>query len=420
MTPASLSSGEARGPWLDDPVHRAFLAREALRQFAFFLSSPRTGGGFHLLDHEGRPLGGTIEELHTTTRLVHSYALGTLAGAEGSEAIVDRGMSCLWRHHRDGAHGGYVWAFDGDRVHDGRKLAYGHAFVLLAAASAKLAGHPDAERLITDVEVTLDRHFWEDRPGLFADEWARDWTPFSTYRGMNANMHAVEALLAAFEATGRERHLERAGRILDFFLNRIAPAEGWRVPEHYTADWQVDRDYRGDPMFRPAGTTPGHSFEFARLLLQYWDLRGRPATSSAPATARHLVERALADGWDEERGGIVYTLGRDGRPAIRARYWWPVTEALGALAALVKLEGNPADEAWYRRLWHFAESHFIDAERGGWYPEIDDAGRPAETLFRGKPDIYHSVQAALFPLAPGLSRMAVALPRLDAVAAAAG
>lgn len=390
--------------WLGDPVHRHWLAADALRQFQFFRNSLRQGPGFHVLDLEGAPLPTSVQELHTTTRMVHSYSLGKAAGVEGCDEVIDQGMRYLWSHHRDTDHGGYLWALDGDALHDGRKLAYGHVFVLLAGASARMVGHPDADRLIEDVTDCLDRHFWEDGPGLFADEWNRDWTPFSTYRGMNANMHGVEALLAAFEATGREIYLERAGRILDFFLRRIAPAHEWRLPEHYDRNWQVDRAYAGNPMFRPAGTTPGHSFELGRLMLQHWDLSGRQGCK-APETARAVIRQALQDGWDEKRGGIVYTLDFDGNPAILSRYWWPVTEAIGALSSLIKLEHRAEDELWYRRLWQFAERFFVDHSAGGWFPEIDDQGKPAHTQFAGKPDIYHSVQAVLFPLAPGISRV---------------
>lgn len=397
------------GFWLDDPGHRTWLAAEAGRQFSFFRASLKPGPGFYTLDHSGNPLPDDTRELHTTTRLVHSYALGHLAGVPGADRLVDHGMAFLASHHRDRDHGGYLWALNGDQVADGRKLAYGHVFVLLAGSSARQAGHPDADRLISDVWDVLNRHFWEEGPGLFCDEWNRDWTPFSSYRGMNANMHGVEALLAAYEATGREEFLTRAGRILDFFITRIAPAEGWRLPEHYTQDWQIDRSYAGNPMFRPAGTTPGHSFELGRLLLQYWDLSGRPA-DGAPDRARRLIEQALTDAWTPERGGFAYTLGFDGRVDNPARYWWPVTEAIGALAALIKLERRAGDEAWYRRLWTFADHVLIDHARGGWYPELDANDRPAATQFRGKPDIYHSVQAALLPLSPGLSRNAATLP----------
>ena len=119
-------------------------------------------------------------------------------------------MDCLWNGHRDTSHGGYVWSIDGDRAADATKLAYGHVFVLLAGASARQAGHPGADRLIDDATAVIDRHFWDDDKGLLREEFNRDWRPLSAYRGMNANMHGVEALLAAFEATGREIHLERA------------------------------------------------------------------------------------------------------------------------------------------------------------------------------------------------------------------
>lgn len=96
----------------------------------------------------------------------------------------------------------------------------------------------------------------------------------------------------------------------------------------------------------------------------------------------------------------------DGSVAIPARYWWPVTEAIGALAVLIKLERQAEDEKWYRRLWAFADRLLIDHFRGGWYPELNDRDEPVENQFRGKPDIYHSVQACLFPLAAGLSGFA--------------
>lgn len=401
-----LASTET-GFWLDDPAHRHWLAGDAHRQLDFFDASLGQTGGLAVLDHAGQPLSGP-QELHTTTRLVHSYALAQMAGRADRAGIIDRGMTNLWTRHRDATHGGYVWSVDGSGVVDGVKLAYGHVFVLLAASSAKLAGHPDADRLLADASEVLDRHYWDEEAGLFRDEYARDWQPFSTYRGMNANMHGVEALLAAYEATGEAVYLDRARRIFDFFLGRIAPAEGWRIPEHYTEDWQIDRAYEGNPMFRPAGSTPGHSFEMGRLQLQLWDLAGRPDDGS-PARARKLVQQALDDAWDAERGGFVYTLGADGRVARRDRYWWPVTEAIGALAAFLKLDPQGTDEAWYRRLWQFADQHLIDHAEGGWFPELDDANRPARDQFNGKPDIYHALQADILPLASGISHAARAL-----------
>ena len=404
--PDLLASPDA-AIWLNDGAHRAYLAKDAHRQLDFFDASLGADGGLATLDFDGRPLPGP-QELHTTTRLIHSYGLAQMAGRADHAGIMDRGMADLWARHRDRQHGGYLWSVDGDGPADGTKLAYGHVFVLLAASTAKLAGHPDADRLLADVSAVLDQHYWDDAAGLFRDEFTRDWHAFSTYRGMNANMHGVEALLTAYEATGEAEYLIRARRIFEFFLTHVAPAADWRIPEHYTQDWQVDPDYEGNPMFRPAGSTPGHSFEMARLQLQLWDLMGRP-DDGAPKRARQLVDRALADAWDKARGGFVYTLARDGSVARNARYWWPVTEAIGALAALIKLGAGPGDEDWYRKSWAFADRHLIDKARGGWMPELDDDNQPAMTQFRGKPDIYHALQADLLPLTDGLSRAAEAL-----------
>lgn len=385
--------------------------QDAKAQFAFFAASLNPTGGFYTLDHAGAPLPSALQELHTTTRMVHSYALGKLVGVENCDALIDQGMAYLTTQHHDTDHGGYLWGIENGVPSDSRKLAYGHVFTLLAGSSALAVGHPDAQALIDDATAVLDARFWEDDHGLFADEWNLDWSPFSTYRGMNANMHGVEALLAAFEATGRESYLHKAGRILQFFMFQMAPTEDFRLPEHYNANWEFDRSYSGNPMFRPAGTTPGHSFELARLLIQYWDLCGRPNDGSFER-ARTVGYQALKDAWDTENGGVFYTLKFGGAPDIRDRYWWPVTEAIGFVAALMKVDPLPADAEWYGRLWAFAKDHFVDHTHGGWFPEIDAMGQPTQRQFLGKPDIYHALQADLLTLTEGVSGYYTTLKKL--------
>lgn len=409
LTKATLGVGPSGfdGFWLETKQHQSWLMADAVRQLDFFRPSLNSEGGFYQLDGDGNPRKGVAQELFATTRLIHSFALGKQFGISDCDPIIDHGMRSLCDNHHDSVHGGYIWSFDGTEIVDDRKLAYGHVFVLLAAASAKQAGHPGADDLLADITGVLDDRFWDDKFGLFEDEANRDWTPFSSYRGFNANMHATEALLTAFEATGDPVYLSKAGRILEFFVFSIAAQNNNRIPEHYSEDWTVDRAYSGDPMFRPAGTTPGHSFELGRLLLQHWDLTDR-SDARVPKAARGLIEQALLDAWDRQNGGFVYTLDFDGNPDNRARYWWPVTEAIGAVAALIKLERNSADEEWYRRLWQFADQSFVDHDNGGWYPEINDKGQFSDKQFKGKPDIYHSIQASLFPLCGEISRLSLA------------
>ncbi|SDE78704.1 AGE family epimerase/isomerase [Limimaricola pyoseonensis] len=386
--------------WTARPDHRRWLAREAddlLRLFETESLDP--AGGFFALDAQGRAIrDDDLREIHVTTRMVHCYAVAALMGRPGAMEIVDHGLRFLREHHRR-PEGGYAWGVTATAAPEPRFTGYGHAFVLLAAASAKLAGHPRAQETLDDVTAILRERFWEEEPGAIREAFDAEWREIDAYRGQNCNMHLTEALMAAFEATGDARHLEMAERIAELIVNRRARENGWRLAEHFHADWRVDRNYAGDPMFRPAGLTPGHSLEWARLLVQLWETGGR-RLDWAPEAARALFDRAVADGWDADKGGLYYTLGWDDRPDVAERYWWPVCEGIGAAHALSEIEGDPRHEDWYRRFWDFAARRLIDRDHGGWHPQIDAAGRPSSDPFFGKPDLYHALQACLIPLHP--------------------
>lgn len=381
--------------WTTLPYHRLWLLDQTNALFEFFEPcSIDPKGGFFTLDDRGRPLDSDQRQLHTVTRLVHCFAIARLLGRPGAERFIDHGMSYLWSAHRDDARGGYRW--DATEGGDTSKQAYGHAFVLLAAASAKVAGHPDADRLLADVSEVIRHRFWEETHGAVAEEFAADWSPVSGYRGQNSNMHMTEALMAAFEATRDAEYLAMAERIATRVIAMTAAENGWRVLEHFDTDWRPDPDYSNGDVFRPYGTTPGHSLEWTRLLLQLWQL-GEERLDWLPDAAEALFLRATTDAWDP-RGGFVYTLDWDGAPRLKNRLWWPAAEGIGASAFLNALRPSADYEIWYRRIWDFVATELIDRASGGWYPQPYNDG--ADPLFAGKPDLYHALQACLIPLVP--------------------
>lgn len=403
MTDAKLTLPKTNSsPWPNRPFHRQYLMRQANNLFDFFESpSMNPKGGFFELDDDGAPLDrdNATRQIHVTTRMVHCSVIGSLIGRPGSDEIVDHGMRYIWEKHRDTRRGGYVWGLDDNGVTNGSKQAYGHAFVLLAASSAKLVGHPLAEQMLADVTEVINTRFWDEQTGSVKDEYNQDWSQLLPYRGQNANMHMTEALMAAFEATGERAYLTKAERIAELIIAKNAIPLGHRVAEHFDQHWVLDRNYEGNEMFRPSGTTPGHWLEWARLLYQLWVL-GEKRLSWMTGAARELFQQSIDLGWDKVHGGFFYTLDWDNKPVLREKLWWPVSEAIGAAAYISAFDSGDYFQAWYRRLWDYAENHVIDHKRGGWLSELKEDLTPTSRLFMGKPDIYHALQACLIPLYP--------------------
>ena len=417
MSDATISLPKSNASaWQKRPFHRQYLMRQANDLYDFFeAASINPKGGFFELDDEGMPLDedNSVRQIHVTTRMIHCAVVGSLIGRPGSDEIIDHGMNYLWNHHRDQTNGGYVWSLDDNGVKDSAKQAYGHAFVLLAGSSAKLVGHPLADKVIADVTAVIERHFWDDEAGAVREEFSADWTEVPGYRGQNSNMHLTEALMAAYEATGEKAYLKKAERIADLIIRRNAVPLGHRVAEHFDEAWGVDKDYRhANEMFRPSGTTPGHWLEWARLLYQLWVL-GRKEHSWMTDAARNLFKRSIDLGWDKEHGGFFYTLDWDDKPAIREKLWWPVAEAIGAAAYISAHDNEAYFQVWYRKLWDYAENHVIDHARGGWLSELQEDLTPASKLFVGKPDIYHALQACLIPLYPVTGSLTHAIIEAD-------
>jgi mannose/cellobiose epimerase-like protein (N-acyl-D-glucosamine 2-epimerase family) len=372
----------------------------SLLDFGRRFSSPQ-GSSYYLGDN-GLPLTERPKETWITSRMAHVYSIGKILGIEGSETLASQAIGGLMGELKDHRYGGFYSGITmtGQTLPD--KMCYAHAFVILAASSALLADINGAKDLLYDALDIFDRYFWDEDQGLTYDTWDIAFTSRDDYRGLNANMHTVEAFLAVADATGDEIYRKRAGRIIDRVIN-WAKEHDYRLPEHFDSDWNAQPDLNWDnpdDPFKPFGATPGHGMEWARLILQY-------AKSSFGSGAQFdeyievskaLYDRARIDAWNADGAkGFVYTTDFEGNPVIHDRMHWTLAEAINTSSVLYRITKDERYANDYSEYLEYLDQSVMDHRYGSWFHQLDEKNSVIDTVWPGKPDIYHAFQAMFIP-----------------------
>jgi mannose/cellobiose epimerase-like protein (N-acyl-D-glucosamine 2-epimerase family) len=357
-------------------------------------------GGFGYLGDDGRVLPDRPVETWIVARMTHVFGLASLLGRPGADELVRHGVVALTEGPlHDAEHGGWRSSTDDDT-----KAAYVHAFAVLAGSTAATAGIGGGRALLDEALRVWQTRFWDEDAGLAVEEWDRAWTTCADYRGVNANMHGVEATLAAADVlagtdaatAGRLRW--QALRSTERVLHGWARERDWRLPEHFTAGWEplpdYNRDRPADP-FRPYGVTIGHQFEWSRLALHV-----RAVLDDPPAwlldDARALFGAAADRGWAADgHDGFPYTLDWDDTPVVGARMHWVLCEAVAAAAALAEVTGEARFRDLGRRWRAHGEMAFADPATGSWHHELTPTGEVGSGTWTGQPDAYHLAQMLL-------------------------
>ena len=308
---------------LGTEANRIFMASETYELLKFGKGFPAPNGGSGWLNADGTLDPSHGVETWITSRMAHVYSIGAMLGYLGAGELADAALKGLTGILHDDEHGGWYPQVFADGTHAPGKVCYAHAFVILAASSALLAGRPGAKELLDEALATYDKHFWNDEIGLAVDTWNTEFTELDPYRGLNANMHTTEAFLAVADATGDNAYRVRAGRIIDHVIGWAKHNE-WRIPEHFKSDWSLDLECnvdKKDDQFKPYGATPGHGIEWARLITQYaLSVYGKDGVLNGDGkkyldAAEHLFNRAVEDAWNADGAP---------RPTGTASPWSPI------------------------------------------------------------------------------------------------
>ena len=392
--------------WIDTEENIRFLEklREELLSFGHRFPSP--GGGAYYLGDDGTPWKDRSRETWITSRMAHVYSIGTMLSHAGSEALAEAAINGLTGELHDTVNGGWYAGLTSEGEVLPNKQCYAHAFVILAASSATLADCKAAEPLLREALSLYDERFWNEEEGLSCDTWNTEFTVLDSYRGLNANMHTVEAFLAVADVLKEEKYRVRAGRIIDRVLG-WAKENDWRIPEHFTEDWKPDLECnkeKPDDPFKPYGATPGHGIEWARLITQ-WALSSfkedRESAAAYIEEAEQLYCRAVSDAWDRDgTPGLVYTTDWNGVPVVHDRMHWTLAEAINTSAVLYRVTGKEKYAEDYAEFMEYLDTKVHDKENGSWFHQMDRENRVIGTVWPGKSDIYHALQVTLIPYVP--------------------
>ena len=403
---------------IDTKENKQYLAglRDELLHFGRRFPSP--GGGSYYLGDDGTPWIDRPRETWITCRMAHVYSIGSMLGNRWCEELATAAVKGLLGELKDNRAGGWYAGLKADNTVLYGKQCYAHAFVILAATSAVLAHIDGAEELLEDALYVYDDKFWNESEGLAADNWDTDFTELDSYRGLNANMHTVEAFLAVADATGDERYRNRAKRIIDRVIG-WANAYDMRIPEHFNSEWipepECNRDNPAD-QFKPYGATPGHGIEWARLISQWavsvycgddeheaqgmYEAANDNEYRSYISAAEGLYNRAVEDAWNADgEPGIVYTTDWNGKPVVHDRMHWTLAEAINTSAVLYRITGKQKYAGDYADFVRYLEEKVHDKVNGSWFHQLDEHNNLLDTVWPGKSDIYHAFQATLIPYA---------------------
>lgn len=387
---------------IDTAENKAFLDKMCNDLLAFGHQFPSPGGGSYYLGDDGTPWKERNRETWITCRMAHVYSIGSFLGHEGSESLIDAALKGLNGELRDKKYGGWYAGLTAQDEIVPTKQCYAHAFVILASSSALLAGRPGAEELLKDALALYDLRFWNDEEGLSCDTWNTEFTVLDDYRGINANMHTVEAFLAAADVLKDEKYRIRAGRIIDHVVE-WAKNNHWRIPEHFSKDWVADLECnheKPDDPFKPYGATPGHGLEWGRLITQWALSTYEDAAKYAPYVnaAENLYLRAKEDAWYADGApGIVYTTDWNGTPVVHDRMHWTLAEAINTSAVLYRVTCKQQYAEDYAVYMEYLDETVLDHVNGSWFHQLDQNNQLMGTVWPGKSDIYHALQAVLIP-----------------------
>ena len=199
----------------------------------------------------------------------------------------------------------------------------------------------------------------------------------------------------------------RLSELLSLVRDTITSDAGY-MRLYFTADWQPISHRDSSKVFirensRLDHVSFGHDIETAFLMLEASHALKIENDKRTLSVAKKMVDHALAQGWDDQYGGIFevgFYFKGDSRATILTTYksWWAQFEALNSLLMMSLL--FPNESLYFKKFvdqWRFIDEYLLDHQNGGVYAQPLDYNDDAKTARKAQAwkGSYHTSRALM-------------------------
>ncbi|WP_339708144.1 AGE family epimerase/isomerase [uncultured Kriegella sp.] len=323
------------------------------------------------------------------------------------QKIAAHGYEFLKNHMWDTINGGFNTLLGIDtgtlKVLSTGKSTYGNAFAIYGLATYySISKDQSALDLAKKTFYWLEEHAHDKtHKGYFdvlnqdgsllldVSENDNDYANFirKDWKDQNSSIHLLECLTALYQVWPDKLVKERLEELLLLIRDTITTEKGY-LTLHLERDWSPVSLKDSSETYRKQNfgldhVSFGHDVETAFLMLEASHALGLKNDSVTLSKAKKMVDHALTNGWDTEKGGF-YDGGYYHEPDVctienKAKIWWTEAEGLNSLLLMSKLFPKEKHYAeLFKKQWDYINTYMIDHQYKGWYGEGLDSNPEAK------------------------------------------
>ncbi|KAA3439812.1 AGE family epimerase/isomerase [Rufibacter hautae] len=358
-------------------VYRQEMETELERILAFWIE--------HTLDHRN---GGFVGQIGPTGEVNPEAPKGSIlnarilwtfsaafrqTGQKTYQEIATRAFEYLCASFLDSAHGGIYWMVDAQgQPLNTRKQIYALAFTVYGMSEFYLATQNEkALEVSQELFRWIEQYSYDPEHGGYLEAFSQTGELLEDLRlsekdrndpkTMNTHLHILEAYANLFRAWPDPLLGKQLRGLIGVFLDHIVDAETGHLRLFFACDWTSSANL----------ISYGHDIEASWLLQEAAEVLGDQELLSRVKALALTMAQATAEALLPD-GSLYHELNVDEHHYDTHREWWVSAEAMVGFLNAYELTGQEAFLRHSLNAWRFAQTYFLDLERGEWHWGVHD------------------------------------------------